>query len=237
MFLSWVGAHIAHGKIEARLHLPIGVLGQTDGTGLGYSFQSRRDIDAVTHQVAVALLDHVAQMDADAELDAALRWKTGVALDHAVLHLDGAAHRVHHAAELDDASVAGALNYAAVMHGDGRIDQVASECPEPRQSAILVGASEPAVSDHIRRQYRHEFPGLVHGFALSPRLAQRRVQNGDGIYWDCREMFGRKLVTPRLSAASAAAVSGSLAKFTAMRQASSRVSSLTAERRCNSSSK
>ena len=28
----------------------------------------------VAHQVAVALLDHIAQMDADAELDAALGW-------------------------------------------------------------------------------------------------------------------------------------------------------------------
>ena len=46
--------------------------------------------------------------------------KASVALDHAVLHLDGAAHGVNHAAKLDDAAVAGALHHAAVMHGDGR---------------------------------------------------------------------------------------------------------------------
>ena len=69
--------------------------------GLGDTFQSRGDIDAVAHQVAVALLDHVAEMDADPELDAPLRREAGVALDHAVLHLDGAAHGVDHAAELD----------------------------------------------------------------------------------------------------------------------------------------
>jgi hypothetical protein len=40
-----------------------------------------------------------------------------VALDHAVLHLDGAAHRIHHAAELHECSVAGALNDAAAVHG------------------------------------------------------------------------------------------------------------------------
>ena len=36
------------------------------------AFEPRRDIDAVAHQVAIALLDYVAQMDTDAELDAAL---------------------------------------------------------------------------------------------------------------------------------------------------------------------
>ena len=101
-------------------------------------------------------------MDADAELDAALGRQAGVALDHAVLHLDGAAHGVDHAAELDKDAVAGALDHPPVMHGDGRIDQIAPERPQPRQCAILVGAGEPAVSDHIRRQDRREFPGLGH---------------------------------------------------------------------------
>jgi hypothetical protein len=69
-----------------------------------------------SHQIAVALLDHIAEMDADAELDPALGRKAGVALDHAVLHLDGAAHGVDHAAEFDEDAVAGTLHHAAVMH-------------------------------------------------------------------------------------------------------------------------
>ena len=162
MFLSSVFAEIADREIEPRLDLPIGVLGKTDRAGLGDAFQSRGDVDAVAHQVAVALLDHIAQMDADAELDAALGRKASIALDHAVLHLDGAAHGVDDAAELDEDAVAGALDHAAVMHGDGRIDQIAPERPQPRQCAILVGAGKPAVSDHIRRQYCREFPGLGH---------------------------------------------------------------------------
>ena len=84
--------------------MPIGVFRKADCAGLGDTFQSRGDIDAVAHQIAVALLDHIAEMDADAELDAALGRKAGVALDHAVLHLDGAAHGVDHAAELNDGS-------------------------------------------------------------------------------------------------------------------------------------
>ena len=95
-------AEIADRQIEPPLDLPIGVLGKTDAAGLGDAFQSRGDIDAVAHQIAVALLDDVAQMDADAKLDAALGRQAGIALDHAVLHFDGAAHRVDDAAELDE---------------------------------------------------------------------------------------------------------------------------------------
>src|SRR5208282_2647620 len=68
--------------------------------------------------------------------DAALRRKTGVALGHAVLHLDGAVHSVDHAAELDEDAVAGALHNAPVMRGDGGINQIAPQPPESRQGAI-----------------------------------------------------------------------------------------------------
>jgi hypothetical protein len=105
--------------------LPIGVFRETDTAGLGDTFQSRGDVDAVAHQIAVALLYYIAQMDADAKLDAALRRQTSVALDHAVLYLDGAAHGVDHAAELDEDAVAGALYSAPMMRGDGGIDQIA----------------------------------------------------------------------------------------------------------------
>ena len=65
-------------------------------------------------------------MNADAELDAALRRHTSVALDEAVLHFDRASHRVDHAAELDEAAVAGALDDAPMMGVDGGIDQIAA---------------------------------------------------------------------------------------------------------------
>jgi hypothetical protein len=48
------------------------------------------------------------------------------------------------------------------MHGDGRIDQIAPKRPQPRQCAILIGAGQPAISDHICRQDRRKFPGLGH---------------------------------------------------------------------------
>ena len=46
----------------------------------------------------------------DAELDAAFGREAGIALDHSVLHFDGATHGLDHAAEFDEASIPGALD-------------------------------------------------------------------------------------------------------------------------------
>ena len=136
--LDW--AKIVDRKIEPRSHLPIGVFGEADTVRLGDALQPRSDVDAVAHQVAVALFDDIAQMDADTELDAPLGRKPSIALDHAALHLDGAAHGVDYAAKFDKRAIACPLDDAAVMHGDGRVDQVASERPQSRQCAILIRA-------------------------------------------------------------------------------------------------
>ena len=97
-------------EIDPPFDLPIGVLGQTDRARLGDPLQSRGDVDAVTHQIAVGLLDVVAEMNADAKFDAALGRHASVAIDETVLHLDRAAHGVDHAAELDEAPVARAFD-------------------------------------------------------------------------------------------------------------------------------
>ena len=132
------------------MHLPVGVLGETDRARLGDAFQPRGDIDAVAHQVAVALLDHVAEMDADAELDAAVRparrrcarpWRSGPRSRSARRRRRCGTRR---------GAVARALDDAPVMHGDRRIDEIAAQRPQPRQGAILVRAGQPAVADHIR---------------------------------------------------------------------------------------
>src|SRR5262249_58220556 len=117
---------------EPRLHLSIGVLGETDSAGLSDTFQARGNIDAVAHQVAVALLDHVAQMDANAKLDSLLRRKTSITIRHTVLHLDGRTHGIDYASKLDDCSVACALDDAAMMQRDGWVDEVAAQRPQAR---------------------------------------------------------------------------------------------------------
>jgi hypothetical protein len=153
-------------------HLPIGVLGETNGPRLGDTLQSSGDVDAVAHQVAVALLDHIAEMDADAELDASLGRKASIALDHAVLHLDGTMYGVNNAAELNEDAVTSSLDEASVMYSDGGIDQIAAERAQPRKRPPLVGAGKLA---GIRR---HPPPESPLAFVFPPRpasLAAERV--------------------------------------------------------------
>ena len=82
-------------------------------------------------------------MDADPKFDALVGRDPSVALDHRPLDFNGQVHCVDDAAELDDAAVARALDDAPMVDRDGRIDQVASERPQPRQNPVLVGPGKP----------------------------------------------------------------------------------------------
>src|SRR5450432_3857645 len=80
---------------------------------------------------------------------------------------------VDHAAKLDERPIAGALEDTPVVHGDGGIDEIATERSQPRQSAILVRAGEPTEADDISCQYRCKLPGLGHNAPhASCRIAQ-----------------------------------------------------------------
>ena len=79
-------AEVGHRELEPPLHLAIGVLREADRAGRGDPLQPRGDVDAVAHQVAVALLDDVTQMNADAKFDTFVERDTRVALNHRVLH-------------------------------------------------------------------------------------------------------------------------------------------------------
>ncbi len=58
-----------------------------------------------------------------------------------------------------EAAVAGTLDAAAVMGGDGGIDQIAPKPLQLRERPVLVGAGETAVADHVGDQNRCDFPG------------------------------------------------------------------------------
>ena len=73
-----------------------------------------------------------------------------------------AAHRVDDAPELDDGAVARALDDAAVVGGDGRVDEIAAQAPKTRKRPLLVRASEPAVADDVGDQDRRKLAGLGH---------------------------------------------------------------------------
>jgi hypothetical protein len=70
---------------------------------------------------------------------------------------------IDHAAKLNDASIADALHHPPVMHGDCRVNQITKESAQPRQCPVLVGASEPAVSNNVCGQDCCEFPSFDQG--------------------------------------------------------------------------
>jgi hypothetical protein len=174
-------AEIADGEIEPGANLSICILGKADCAWLGDALEPCGDVDAVSHQIAVTLLDHVSEVNADAELYAALRRQAGIALQHRRLHLDGTAHGIDDTPELDKRAIARPLHDAPVMHRDGRIDQVAAERPEPRQGSVLVSPCEPAVSDHVRRQNCGKFSLLGHEHR-TPEAKLARGQTREGVF-------------------------------------------------------
>ena len=121
-------AQILEDKGQPVAHVIMHRTGDEHPAGLGQGFDPRGDVDAVAIDVVV-LDDHVAEIDADAQLDAVVRRDTGVALGHRLLHLDRAAHRIDDAGELDQQAVAGGLDDAAMVLGDFRIDELARAAP------------------------------------------------------------------------------------------------------------
>jgi hypothetical protein len=116
---------------------------------------SRADIDAIAQQIFV--LDHdIAEIDADAELDAAVQWFGQVAGGHVALHLDGAANGIDDTAEFQEQAVTGCLDDATVMARERRLDQLVQQRLEPRDRAFLIGGNESAVAGHVGGNDRGE---------------------------------------------------------------------------------
>jgi hypothetical protein len=121
----------------------------------------------------VAVLDDdVADIDADAKLDAAVRRQSGVAFGHHRLHLARAAQCVDDAGEFDQEAVTGGLDDAAMMGGDFRIDHLGAERLDATERPFLVGLDEPRVTCDIGREDRCKptfdasWPCGVHGASL-----------------------------------------------------------------------
>jgi hypothetical protein len=141
-------AEIGDRHIEPGAHLPIGVFREADPARLANRLQPGGDINPVAHEIA-ALLDDVADMDANAKFDALVGGDLGVAPDHRPLNFTRKIHCIYDAAEFDNGAVAGAFDDPAVMHGNGRIDQIAAKGPKPCKDAIFVRAGKSGVADNV----------------------------------------------------------------------------------------
>ena len=129
--------------------------GYADAADLCKLLDARGDVHAIAIDIAV-LEDDVAEVDADAELDAPVGRHVGIAPPHAVLDLDGGAHSVSYAVELDQQAVASGLDDAAIVLFDDGIDELDAMGPEASERAALVHLHEPTVADHVRRHDRRK---------------------------------------------------------------------------------
>src|SRR5215470_9783884 len=86
-------AQILKDKRQPVAHLVMDRIGDEHAAGGGQGFDARGDVDAVAVEV-VSLDNNVAEIDADAQLDAVVRLDARVPPGHYLLHLDRAAHRV-----------------------------------------------------------------------------------------------------------------------------------------------
>src|SRR5262249_44516737 len=127
-------------------HLPVGIFGDADAPRFRDPFQTCRHVDAVAENAA-DVQDDIAEINADAELDPFVRRHALVALRHAALNMDRAAHRVHDAAELDQHPIAGGFNDAPAVFGDAGIKNDAQMLPQTNERPLLIDASQPAIAD------------------------------------------------------------------------------------------
>jgi hypothetical protein len=161
-------AQILKAEIDFVADLVADDAADADPARLGQSFQPCRDIDAVAVNILL-VDDDIAEIDADAEFDAALFGNTVIAQGQLALQLDSAAHRVDGAGELDQEPVAGGLHDAAAMLGDLGVRHLAAKRRHCRVRAFFILAHQPGVARDVGRQYRCQ-PPLD---ALSPGIHGR----------------------------------------------------------------
>ena len=114
----------------------------------GNALQARSHVDAIAKNI-VALDNHIANVNADAELDAAIPRHVPISILYAALHFRGASYCVHHAGKFHQHPVAGEFDNSPLMLGDFAIDKIGLQGLQCCECAGLVSAHEAAVSDHV----------------------------------------------------------------------------------------
>jgi hypothetical protein len=75
---------------------------------------------------------------------------------------DRASHRIDDTWKFYHQSVAGGLDEAALVLGDFRIEELATQCSEAFESPALVGADQPRIPRHVGGEDRRKAAGQRH---------------------------------------------------------------------------
>jgi hypothetical protein len=102
--------------------------GHANASGLGQTFETSRDVHAVTENVAV-LNNDIADVDPYSKFNAFLGGDSGVTLGHGVLNLTRTPQGIDDTGELDQQAVPGSFDDAASILGDRRVDYFGADRP------------------------------------------------------------------------------------------------------------
>jgi len=163
--LDLLFAHVLEGDVELVADLVAHHPADADSARLGQGFETGGDVDPIAVDVAL-VDDDVADINADAELDALFRGHADVALGHPALQIDRAAHRVDDAGEFDEEAIAGGLDDAAAVFDDLGVEKLAPVALQCGERAFLVQPHQPRVAGNIGGKDRGKA-------ALNPFLSLR----------------------------------------------------------------
>jgi hypothetical protein len=135
--------------------LVVHAAGQPDLAGLGEGLQPGGDVDPIAVNVGI-VDDHLREIDADAELDAASLGHAGIALHHAPLHVERAAHRLDGAGKLGQQAVPGGADEPAAARADCRGYQLVANRLEAIERIFLIRPHQARIARDIGRQDCYE---------------------------------------------------------------------------------
>jgi hypothetical protein len=148
-------AEIGEGVGQPVADLLVDRGGDADRARLGQALQPGGEVDAVAQDV-LAVDHHVAEMDADPQLQPLVRGAPGLVPGDGALDLDRGLDGVCHRPELHEGTIAHQLDDPAAMAGDDGLEQRSAHSPEPGDRPPLVPAHEARVAHHVRREHGGE---------------------------------------------------------------------------------
>jgi hypothetical protein len=121
-------SHVLEGKVEMPGYVLLNTGRDANASGLGQTFEPSRHVDAVTEDVAI-FDNHIAHVDTHSKFDALLACDPRIALGHALLPFGRTSQGIDDAGELDQETVPGSFDYAAMMFADLPLDYVRPDRP------------------------------------------------------------------------------------------------------------